>query len=586
MGGKVRVHELAKELGMPAKDLLALLSEHGEFVKTASSTLEGPVARRVREAHHGAGVSGGGRNEDTKSAAQSYSTNQPRRTNSVARAAPADPPQRLTPFQLVRVHQRFRRASASGHDRAAINRLYTTCAKEYGVAPSTLREAVAEDFRLNPTEYSSSRQPRRAGGLAERTASSKYSAPRTQTNIGRARPRSDMQLPEVDGADTESVVELVVNISSSLVDSDELRSRVRDFYPDSDGMGYLAWRYASLRRKAYADSASQTAHHDLAVMAQIVDRQTQLLDAIIRAHGPVFEQPTLGKRVLEAQFDALTNTDDIGRSAADELRHMRDRYAFLQVAVVLIIANPTCDQMLWEMVDRIRPPDPDKLVETSPALESAIARLKDCAGDIETMLTADEAWLVEFYAKARTELVDMRAGRYEFLRQFKDLVSSVKTARRYSSELPFVVLPHGEQLREFLEDLRSSRRYRGHDVDEQRVAVLEEIQNHFGVDRCEWHVGTASSNGFNNHYVVLTIKCANVVGQHAVAISPLAGEHATYVVRSDCTKANWMVVLAQSKPEARQKGARKFLFSGVDPYSVMREKVIDSLECPPHEFLR
>ena len=46
---KVRVYELAKELGVESKDILARLSDMGEFVKSASSTIEPPVVRRLRE---------------------------------------------------------------------------------------------------------------------------------------------------------------------------------------------------------------------------------------------------------------------------------------------------------------------------------------------------------------------------------------------------------------------------------------------------------------------------------------------------------------------------------------------------------
>jgi translation initiation factor IF-2 len=49
VAGKARVHELAKELGVTSKEVLARLSEQGEFVKSASSTVEAPVARRLRE---------------------------------------------------------------------------------------------------------------------------------------------------------------------------------------------------------------------------------------------------------------------------------------------------------------------------------------------------------------------------------------------------------------------------------------------------------------------------------------------------------------------------------------------------------
>ena len=47
---KYRVYELAKELGVESKVLLAKLSEMGEFVRSASSTIESPVARRLQEA--------------------------------------------------------------------------------------------------------------------------------------------------------------------------------------------------------------------------------------------------------------------------------------------------------------------------------------------------------------------------------------------------------------------------------------------------------------------------------------------------------------------------------------------------------
>ncbi|GAA1898784.1 translation initiation factor IF-2 [Asanoa iriomotensis] len=50
MAGKARVHELAKELGVDSKTVLAKLKEMGEFVKSASSTVEAPVARRLRGA--------------------------------------------------------------------------------------------------------------------------------------------------------------------------------------------------------------------------------------------------------------------------------------------------------------------------------------------------------------------------------------------------------------------------------------------------------------------------------------------------------------------------------------------------------
>lgn len=46
---KVRVYELAKELGLSSKQLLGKLNDMGEFVRSASSTIEAPVVRRLRD---------------------------------------------------------------------------------------------------------------------------------------------------------------------------------------------------------------------------------------------------------------------------------------------------------------------------------------------------------------------------------------------------------------------------------------------------------------------------------------------------------------------------------------------------------
>lgn len=47
---KARVYELAKELGVDSKTVLEKLKDMGEFVKSASSTVEAPVVRRLKAA--------------------------------------------------------------------------------------------------------------------------------------------------------------------------------------------------------------------------------------------------------------------------------------------------------------------------------------------------------------------------------------------------------------------------------------------------------------------------------------------------------------------------------------------------------
>ncbi|MGQ0483451.1 MAG: translation initiation factor IF-2 [Pseudonocardia sp.] len=60
MAGKARVHELAKELGVTSKQVLSRLQDMGEYVKSPSSTVEAPVARKLRESM-AAGANGASR---------------------------------------------------------------------------------------------------------------------------------------------------------------------------------------------------------------------------------------------------------------------------------------------------------------------------------------------------------------------------------------------------------------------------------------------------------------------------------------------------------------------------------------------
>ncbi|MEX3740876.1 translation initiation factor IF-2 N-terminal domain-containing protein, partial [Mycolicibacterium porcinum] len=88
--GKARVHELAKELGVTSKELLAKLKEQGEFVKSASSTVEAPVARRLRESF--GAKAGGNKPEDTPRPAGAHGPAPAAPRPATPRPPPATPP--------------------------------------------------------------------------------------------------------------------------------------------------------------------------------------------------------------------------------------------------------------------------------------------------------------------------------------------------------------------------------------------------------------------------------------------------------------------------------------------------------------
>ncbi|ADG98308.1 translation initiation factor IF-2 [Segniliparus rotundus DSM 44985] len=100
MAGKTRVHELAKELGVSSKDLLARLKDQGEFVKSASSTIEPPVARRLRD-HFAASAGADGRKapaaKQAAPAAGEQPNPQPKETAVKSEAAPRPGPRPQQP---------------------------------------------------------------------------------------------------------------------------------------------------------------------------------------------------------------------------------------------------------------------------------------------------------------------------------------------------------------------------------------------------------------------------------------------------------------------------------------------------------
>jgi translation initiation factor IF-2 len=85
VAGKARVHELAKELGVTSKEVLARLGEQGEFVKSASSTVEAPVARRLRESF------GGSKPAPEKAAGNGATAAEPAAKSAAPAAKPAAP---------------------------------------------------------------------------------------------------------------------------------------------------------------------------------------------------------------------------------------------------------------------------------------------------------------------------------------------------------------------------------------------------------------------------------------------------------------------------------------------------------------
>jgi hypothetical protein len=71
-------------------------------------------------------------------------------------------------------------------------------------------------------------------------------------------------------------------------------------------------------------------------------------------------------------------------------------------------------------------------------------------------------------------------------------------------------------------------------------------------------------------------------GEDAVAISPIKGQHATFLVRHGIAEHSWQKVLSMNKSEAVESGADRLIFKhrpddGLDEYDTMSTKIVELL---------
>ena len=154
MERKPRVHELARELGVPAKDVLAWLGKEQVFANSASSRVAVTIAARLRAdtAHWGER-----RAANAKAAGSRF-------TRAGAKVgAREDGARSLTDTDKANIRQQFRRAySSANSDQSAISALFRECVVQYGISRGAVREIVAKDRQTHPGEYVL--RPGRGGG--------------------------------------------------------------------------------------------------------------------------------------------------------------------------------------------------------------------------------------------------------------------------------------------------------------------------------------------------------------------------------------------------------------------------------------
>ncbi|BBX27429.1 hypothetical protein [Mycolicibacterium alvei] len=398
-------------------------------------------------------------------------------------------------------------------------------------------------------------------------------------------------LEDVDGAHSvgrrHQLASLVIAASSRSLDADTVMDNLEPFDADpACGGGYLAWRLREVTARPVS-SLDDSAASRLKYICSIVRDDRELIARLISRHGRFLEnRPHLAERALATEFDKV-DVDTSWRSPDDALRRARASQTFLRHAVMLTFGTDDCSELLQTMLTQLMPPAEARVIDSPRNVAAAIANLTRTITLVDELLGVDDP--ATLYAKGRAELLALEAGDFDFLAAL--YVDGSRTADRVAvADLPFEVLPPGELVQSFVDEVRRSGTFHGREADVQRTAVLLEVAKRFPDRKSTVHRGAFSSTGNDNGYVVLRMALPNSTDEDAIAISPWKGEHATYVVRHGCGQQYpWPSVLSRTKREAKELGARSLLFRvdldhKIDVYEAMVSKIVALLECDRDEF--
>lgn len=161
------------------------------------------------------------------------------------------------------------------------------------------------------------------------------------------------------------------------------------------------------------------------------------------------------------------------------------------------------------------------------------------------------------------------------------LEHSVRGKAEAVEKLTFEILPPDSGVRNFAATIRRIGHYAEDEVDLRRLQVLLDVERHFS-DRQPRKYESGFPADEDNRYVVLVL-AAPTGGEDAVAISPLKGRHATFLVRHGIALRPWRAALSMTKAKAVEFGADRLIFKsrtddGLDEYEVMYKKLVQLLD--------
>lgn len=375
---------------------------------------------------------------------------------------------------------------------------------------------------------------------------------------------------------------------------------VADFGVDttSDQVGYLASCYRHLSPSTVRNAG--TAAAVVRVVADLARDTAERVDTLVNRYGVFFDDPEIAARAIRAEDHRLANyLRDTNDRPARRLHAVTEA---ARTVLPLAFAFDTAEnEVLTTVADRLA-----TLIDHSRDLLHGDDRY---GGDSELASEIDQAQTVyqqvrqfrtggpERWQQAslisRVQLASVHARRFDTVLAKQVPRRPDPTAKR--ARLTFEVLPGGTS-RDFV-----TERQRAHErqhprtlptLDPRRTDILDELAGHYGPAQCTFYRGFATQGqlyeigeNITEDYLILVIDRGR--GEDAIAISPAAGRHATYLLRHDVTERPWNEVFAHPKLDAKDLGAKRLVFRDrfpLDQYRSMREKARALLDCRPQHF--
>lgn len=375
---------------------------------------------------------------------------------------------------------------------------------------------------------------------------------------------------------------------------------VADFGVDttSDQVGYLASCYRHLVPSTVRNAG--TAAAVVRAVAALARDTAERVDTLVTRYGVFFGDPEIAARAIRAEDHRLANY--LRETTDRPARRLHAVTEAARTALPLAFAFGTAEnEVLTTVAARL-----DTLIDHSrdllrgddryggdPELASEIDQSQAVYQQVRQFRTRRPERWQQASLVSRVQLASAHARRFDTVLANQVPRRPDPTAKR--ARLIFEVLPGGTS-RDFVTERRREHE-RQHPrklptLDPRRTDILDELAGHYGPARCTFYRGFATQGqlyeigeNITEDYLILVIDRGR--GEDAIAISPAAGRHATYLLRHDVTERPWNEVFAHPKLDAKDLGAKRLVFRDrfpLDQYRSMREKARALLDCRAQVF--